>query len=300
MSLICLFAAIFVGSGVMLVNTLIGYRQASDLYDRLHNDFMDKINKTTGEDPDITAKIISTRPGDNIPATPDDTTSPSGEDGTTAPVPGVTEPPDTTPDPPDYSYSEKFLNVRKTIFEYKEINTDIIGYIYIEFSPSDYISYPVLLGEDNEYYVTHAYNKTELKSGSIFLDARCHANVGNNYISLLYGHNMNNGTMFHKLTYFKQKQYFNNVQITLYTLEGIYTYEVFSVYNTNSEGDFSKVNFSGDAEYLDYLNKIQAASMLDKNITLTPADKVLTLSTCINTSNSARLAVHAVLMSIAR
>lgn len=303
--LMCVFATVFVVSAFMLINTMFEYDRATDLYGKIHEDFMDGLKNVTETDGSvITAKPVETRDPDNGWGTiaPDTTEPPE----TSEPDPEQTEPdngddPDpvvTMPPPPEYS--EYFLSVREKIMKFKEVNDEIFGYILIEFGKDDTISYPLVQGEDNYFYVDHAYDKSELKAGSIFLDYRNHTNFEKNAVSVLFGHNMNNEAMFHKLSKFKEKSYFDNTKITVFTMDGIYTYEAFSVYNTTIESDYAEIYFDGRDAYFEYLNSIKARSILHKDITLNKYDKILTLSTCLNTYNKGRLAVHAVLVGIAR
>lgn len=300
--LICIFAAIFIFSAVMLINTVLQYKDAENLYSKVHDDFMENLNKTTGTGSGADAKVEWTRPVETTPPEPSDTgtvTTPVTGTETTNGTPITEAPPETTA-PVETPPSERFLNASEMIRNWQAKNSEVIGYIHIEFAPKVYIGYPLVRNDDNFYYTTRAYDKTDLKSGSIFLDSRCDPVISNNDVSLIFGHNMNDGSMFAKLTNFKKAEYFNNVNITIYTLEGIYTYKVFSVHNAKAGDDYTNVFFNNDAEYLVYLEKMQKLSYLSSNIKLTAADQVITLSTCLNTSVDARLAVHAVLISIER
>ena len=247
---------------------------------------------TRGEETTTSPEPNNTTIPDNTTVTPGTTTPSAGSDTTT-------ESPATTK--PEPVYSEKFLNACEFIRSLQKTNSDIIGYIDIRFeenNKSKQISYPLLRGEDNEFYVTHAYDGSELKAGSIFLDYRCDRHLENNRVSLIFGHNMNNGSMFQKLTYFKQQKYFDNVNIVIYTLDGIYTYKVFSVHNTKANDGYSSIYFSSGSEYLAFIKKMQSQSMLLSDIELYATDRINTLSTCLNTYSDARLAVHAVLIGI--
>ena len=292
----CLLSAVIVVSGIMLISSLRALKKGDDLYKPLESEFRFIIG---GND---TAAPVTSGPADSTTTTSPVVTTPpeGGEDSEPDDHDNndVTDPEE--PTIPEPNYSEKFKSIRNYLLDKQKINIDIIGYIIIDFSNTESITYPVVLGNDNEFYVTHAFDKSELKAGSIFLDCRNNANPEANRVSVIYGHNMINGSMFGKLTNFKQKKYFDNVKITLYSLYGIYTYEVFSVYNTTSDGDFSKVHFNSDTEYLSHIKGLQSKSLLSKNITLTESSRVLTLSTCINTNSTSRLAVHAVLTNIER
>ncbi len=286
--LICVLATVFTVSAIMLIITFIGYNRASDLYDDVQSDFISAIAGNDSEE--TTANIIHTRPTE-----------------TTLPTPGTSEvppesetvsPPETTPPAP--VLSEKFLNARKYISELKQKNDEVVGYIYIDFGgTSDMnISYPLVQADDNLFYVSHAYDKSELRAGSIFLDYRCYEDLEKNTVSLIFGHNMQNGAMFHKLKYFRDEQYFNSAKITVYTMDAIYNYSAFSVYNTTTSTNYSNIYFDSPSEYLTFLGQIQTRSFHTKRLSFYESDKILTLSTCINTTDDARLAVHAVLTSV--
>ncbi len=308
--LICVFAAVFVVSAIMLISTLASYRAASELYGQVQNDFQSAINKTTGEPGQNTVTEIWTRgPGAvDVPEVttaqqPTDTTPPdTGRDETPTTTDSTTSTADTTTAEPEPVYSERFLNACEFIRGLKATNDDVVGYIYIEFptDPSKDISYPLVQGDDDDYYIDHAYDNSELKAGSIFLDYRCEERLERNLGTLVHGHNMNNGAMFHNLKYLKQQEYFDTAKITIYTLNGIYSYEVFAVYNTDNDSDYSHIFFDSDASFTEFLAKRQQLSFYSKGFTFYSSDRILTLSTCLNTSSSGRLAVHALLTGISQ
>ena len=304
-ALICVFAAVFVVSAVMLINTLAHYRAASELYGKVQSEFDDVINKTTGAPGSDAVSDIWTRgPGQiTVPdvttgPTASDTTTPGGNTPTTSDKPADT----TTPAPAPPVYSARFLKACDFIRELKKTNDDVVGYIYIEFAndTSKNISYPLVQGDDDNYYVDHAYDNSELKAGAIFLDFRCSDRLERNWATLVHGHNMNNGAMFHNLKYLKQKEYFNNVSISVYTLNGIYSYEVFSVYNTENNSDYSTIFFESDTKFVGFLEAAQQKSFFSKSLAFYNTDHILTLSTCLNTNLKGRLAVHAVLTGISQ
>ena len=300
--LIIFFATVFVVCGIMLINSINGYREANDLYDQVHKDFVDAIKpsetqddvsnawqrgeETTAPEPPVTEPPVETEP-----PLPSDTYYDDGgeeEDDQTEPPPVYVEP----------VYSEKFQAAREHIWSLQDVNPDVIGYIYIEFSPDQIISYPVVQGNDNEYYVTHAYDKSEIRSGAIFLDYRNSFILPENQASIMYGHNMNNGAMFNRLTNYKQAEYFNNTKITVYTINGIYTYEVFAAYNTTTASNASDIRFDSDEDFIDFCYEIEKRSIHKKKMEFYKNDSILTLSTCLNTYDEARFVVHGVLVSI--
>lgn len=297
--LIVFLATVFVVCGIMLINSLNGYREATDLYDKVHEDFVNAIKPSESQNdaetgPGWQRGEETTVPPETTPPV-EDTQAPEVEDTDDGEEDEVTTAPPVYVEP---VYSEKFKAAREQIWSLQEVNPDVIGYIYIEFSPTETISYPVVQGDDNEYYVTHAYDKSEVRSGAIFLDCRNSFVLPENRASVLYGHNMNNGAMFNRLTNFKKLNYFNNTKITVYTINGIYTYEVFSAYNTTTESNASQIKFGSDEEFLNFCHELEGRSVYNKKMSFYPDDTIITLSTCLNTYNEARFVVHGVLVSI--
>ncbi|HJB28187.1 MAG TPA: class B sortase, partial [Candidatus Blautia faecavium] len=84
----------------------------------------------------------------------------------------------------------------------QEINNDIVGWLYVDAIPS--ISYPVVQGEDNEYYLHRTFEKADNFAGTVFIDCKNNKDLSS-CNTIVYGHNMKNGTMFGKLKQFKEE-----------------------------------------------------------------------------------------------
>ena len=110
-------------------------------------------------------------------------------------------------------------------------NEDVTGWIYCEGTPIDY---PVMHGDDNDYYLHHAYDGAYSVSGSIFTDSGNREGfVDSN--TIIYGHNMNDGSMFACLTKWSdQKYYKKHPVIWLLTPERDYRIDLFSGYTTSA------------------------------------------------------------------
>ena len=105
----------------------------------------------------------------------------------------------------DIVIDETYVTSEKTqrmlqVEELKKENEDIIGWLEIA---NTSINFPVLQGIDNEYYMTHTYNKEYSKDGSIFLDKDYNWESPSSNL-LLYGHNNKNGNMFQGLLEYKE------------------------------------------------------------------------------------------------
>ena len=175
----------------------------------------------------------------------------------------------------------------------QEINDDVIGWIRIT---DTNIDYPVVKGVDNEYYLKHNVRKESSQSGSIFMDYR---NQGGNrdLNTIIYGHNMRDGSMFEELTNYKKKDFFiEHPIIELTTLDGQTQWQIFSVYISNTNFNYIKTAFSNDEEYLDFLTELKEKALYDTDVDITGEDIILTLSTCTYEFNDARFVIHAKLL----
>ena len=167
----------------------------------------------------------------------------------------------------------------------------IVGWITIE---DTVVDYPVMYSGDNEYYLTHTSVGTINSSGSIFLEQTNHTDM-NDYHTLIYGHNMKNGSMFATLRKYEYDYDFwqNHRYITLESPEGTLTYEIFSVQITDAYSDVYTVGFWPGEVFADYVQRLKNASMYDTGVTVTDQDYILTLSTCTNSTGDGRTVVHA-------
>lgn len=171
-------------------------------------------------------------------------------------------------------------------------NPDIIGRISIDGLK---IAYLVTQTDNNDYYLSHGYDRSKSRSGAIFMDYRCdfHAYpLQGHYV--LYGHNMKNGSMFHKLKELEDEQTFNNNRIIRFdTLYEDHEWEIFSAYVTGTDFYYIETSFPSDTEWLAFIEKLQEKSLYKTNVKLNEDDVVLTLSTCSYEFDNARFVVHA-------
>lgn len=95
---------------------------------------------------------------------------------------------------------------KQTVVDFKalkKINPDIVAWIRI---PDTSIDYPVVQGNDDSYYLTHTFKKTEHVAGAIFLDSDNNADFSDDK-NIIYGHNMKDGSMFQGLHKYENEQY---------------------------------------------------------------------------------------------
>ena len=97
---------------------------------------------------------------------------------------------------------EKVVN--QSIIDLQKKNADVIGWLTI---PGTQIDYPFLWSNDYSKYLRTDINGQGSTAGSIFMDYRCDRNLQGAH-SILFGHNMNNDSMFGSLPYFRDRAFF--------------------------------------------------------------------------------------------
>ena len=168
-------------------------------------------------------------------------------------------------------------------------NSQVVGWIY---SPDTVISYPVLKGIDNDYYLHHTLNGTENASGSIFMDCVCEADLsGDN--TILYGHHMNNGSMFASLANYKNAGFLEQHPVLYYyTPNGNYMLQIFSTFVTGGNSDVYAFNFATREEYAQFIDTMRARSDYPAaGVEVSSSDHIMTLSTCSYEYDDARYVV---------
>ena len=170
------------------------------------------------------------------------------------------------------------------------INPDVVGWLYCQ---DTIISYPVVQGTDNDYYLTHLFDGTRNSAGCLFLDSRCDGLAGPN--SIIYGHYLKNGTQFSTLKDYQDQAYYEaHPDMLLLTPEGTLTIQWFSAYVTGTDADAWQLAFATDAEYGAWLERLKERSCFESTVTPQASDRVVTLSTCNYTFPDARFVCHGV------
>lgn len=192
------------------------------------------------------------------------------EQAETEEVPLV-EPEEVTYQPPEVNFDEL-----------QQMNPDVLGWLEIEAIPD--ISYPVVQAEDNAYYLKHTFKKTENSAGSIFVDYINNRNLTDCH-TIIYGHNMKNGSMFGKLKeLYEKEKYKDSRYLWICTPAGKYRYEIFSMQYADVNSETYTLFQEHNEEFGAYLERMRDKSEVDLGVKyLSKDDYVITLSTC--TSN---------------
>lgn len=174
-----------------------------------------------------------------------------------------------------------------------EINPEIYAWIRI---PDTNIDYPVLQheGDDQSYYLTRDIYGANQQAGSIYTEYYNRKDFTDPN-TILYGHNMKNGSMFHNVRYFAEKEYFDeHRELYIYLPEKILKYEIIACYEYDDRHLLASFDFSDEEVYAEYLEEIMNPrsmyAMIRESVELTTEDRLVTLSTCVaNKPNNRRL-----------
>ncbi len=189
-----------------------------------------------------------------------------------------------------------FARIKAKLEQIRAVNEDILGWIRIEGTE---INYPFVVGEDNDYYLTHAYNGEYLRSGTIFADYRnSSTSISDNKNTVLYGHNMANGAMFAVINTYKRNPELFDRLIYIYSFDGVYVYEPYALLETVASFYYFQTDFSNGDEFEAYLSRMQEVAVMKKDIELSARDKIISLSTCSGHSVTGRRCLQAKLIRI--
>lgn len=173
-----------------------------------------------------------------------------------------------------------------------QINPDVVGWLHIE---GTRISYPVVQGAGNDYYLKHLFDGTYNRAGCLFLDAGAAADLsGQNQV--IYGHHMKNGSMFYDLMNYKEQAFYDeHPQALLLTPQGNYRVLFFSGYVSDTASGAWDTEFSPE-DYEAWLLELVQKSCFASGTVPTAQDRVLTLSTCTYEFSNARFVLHGILL----
>lgn len=179
--------------------------------------------------------------------------------------------------------------------ELKEKNSDTVGWIKVLGTKIDY---PFVQTTDNDYYLSHNFNKRFTNLGWVFGDYR-NKWINFNRNTIIYAHNLNTGQFFGTLLDTLKESWFNNYDnhyVKLSTFDSDTIWQVVSVYTIKPESYYIRSIFS-DYDFNEFLHTIKERSVFDFNYNYTLYDKILTLSTCDN-GGKRRMVLHAKLVGI--
>jgi len=201
--------------------------------------------------------------------------------------------PETQPDEPVKEvyvdpYADALRNMDFTALQ--EVNSDVLGWILI---PGTRVSYPLVQGEDNDYYLNHTWKKWRSAVGSIFLEHRSSSDFSD-FHTIIYGHRMNNGSMFASLSKYKKQSYWEaNPCVYITDAAGTKKYDIFAAYEVGTTEETYRILFDDEAAMQAYIDFCLSKSVIKTDIVPTVNDKIVTLSTCTGRGHATRWVVQA-------
>lgn len=256
--------SIFLLSGYKLISTFLEYRNASQFYDETATQFV------------TSAPPVITKPE------PAPTVPPSGTDISTSEVPVISETPEISDVAPIFVDFPMLL----------EISEHVIGWLYCE---DTVINYPVVQSGNNSDYLRHMLDGTYNTCGTLFMDYRCQSDFrdGN---SIIYGHNMRNGTMFNILVEYKDQAFYDDHPVMYFlTPDGNYAFYLFAGFVTPSDSWVYTFSFETKEAKEEYLQKCLENSLFTADFIPSADDPLMTLSTCSRDYGNARYVVMGIL-----
>lgn len=199
----------------------------------------------------------------------------------------------------DTSESDMETDIKDPLLQYQKLfdkNNDMVGWIAID---GTNIQYPVMYTPDRpDFYLKRSFEKEYSSYGVPYIAEHCNPNEPSDNL-VIYGHHMNNGTMFSDLMKYTDKKFYeNHKKIQFDTLTEHAEYEVVAVFKTtvyDNKGfkyyEFASAETPGDFEA--YVSECRALSLYDTGVTAVYGDKLITLSTCEYSAKNGRLVVVA-------
>jgi len=214
------------------------------------------------------------------------------------PSPEVTQEPTPQPLPSleEYDVPEKEIDFARL---QEEQNADIYAWITV---PGTKVDYPVLQHpEKMDYYLEYNLDGTKGYPGCIYTQL-INSKDWTDKNTVLYGHNMKNGSMFASLHYYEDSVFFQeHPYVYLYTEDATYVYQIFAAYEYSNIHLLLGIDLDTPAKFQKYLDSIFDNDGLKNNfnteLELSSESKIITLSTCINGKAEKRWLVQAALVA---
>lgn len=181
------------------------------------------------------------------------------------------------------------LQIEKKSYDFTELlnqNPDTVGWIHLNNTDIDY---PVVKATDNDFYLTHAFDKSYNAAGWIYADYRNRCDDTDTNL-IIYGHNRLNNNMFGTLENVLSNPWLadeNNHYIHYSSINKSHIYSIFSAFICNSDEsvNYLRTGFASNKDFTQYINDLKNLSSYDFNVNLTEDDKIITLYTCHGLNN---------------
>lgn len=167
---------------------------------------------------------------------------------------------------------------------YIDQNSDFVGYIKIDGTAVDY---PVVQCNDDEFYLTHNFDKQPEERGAIYMSSACDSSL-RDFNTVLYGHNWLDTTMFSEVTKYENIDFYKEHPVIHFdTAYNDMEWKIFAVFITNAdenEDDGYIFNYIyphlGGENFSGYISEVNKRTLYKTGVDVNSSDKILTLSTC--------------------
>ncbi len=207
----------------------------------------------------------------------------------------ATPAPTAAPDAPEASAPPEVSPINVDFDALKATSADAVGWIY---QPDTVINYPIAHTDNNFYYLDHILGGESNGNGTPFIDTLCAGDFSNKN-TLIYGHNMNDGSMFASLRNYRDAAYYpEHPVLYISTPEKNYRLELFTGFVTEADSDAYAFQFDEDEQFMHYVETMKAQSTFQSDVTVAADDKLVLLSTCTYEFDDARYVVIGKLVEI--
>lgn len=224
------------------------------------------------------------RPSQTVTLTPAPTATPAP-----TPAPSAEPTPEPSPEPSPVPQAIDFDAL-------KAENEEIFSWIQVDGTKIDY---PVLCRPDDDaYYHTHNVQHEKVTAGAIYIQASVNAMDWSDFHTVVYGHNMRNGSMFANLHKFEDEDFFNeHDSVVIYTPTRRLTYRIFAAYKRDDIHLMKKFDYTTNDGRLAFFDDIFShKGNFRTDVPLATDSRIITLSTCVGGENDKRYVVQAVLI----
>ncbi len=268
------FLIVAIGASAYAIHYYVGLRHSEEVAE----DLREQIQNSTETTQEVSL--------------PPETVPESSEEESTEPVPEV-----------DYSM---YADLEEEMFRLvpfdtmqEETNKDIYAWIYI---PDTNIDYPVLQHPtDDTYYLNYNIDGSKGYPGCIYTE-KDNSKDFTDFNTVLYGHNMKNGTMFHDLHKFEKEDFFDDhLYVYIYLPDRTLKYTIYAAYTYDDRHllhSYDYTEAAGREGYLDIIfgsRSLSAHIRKDMRESMDADSNIITLSTCIGGQSNNRYLVQAVL-----
>lgn len=177
----------------------------------------------------------------------------------------------------------------------RQVNPDLLGWIEI---PDTELSYPLLQGENNTWYLNHTWSGKRSAAGAIFMERRC-ASDFSSFNTIIYGHRMNDTSMFGSLRAYRDLDHWQG-HPCVYVMDSaaVRRYEIFAAGEVSVKEMVYRLDIEAQGLQQEFIDYCLEHSVINTGAVPAAEDRFLTLSTCTGHGHATRWVVQAVLREV--